>query len=312
MRGGPKSGEHGSVIRAFDHQDFNAARLVEAKAGRTVSVCLPAHNESSTVAAIVRIIREQLVERHALVDELLVIDDHSSDDTASVATAAGAQVVSAADVLTSYPNGPGKGRALWKSVHASTGDIVMWCDADVTNFSTAFVVGVLGPLLTAPDVSYAKGYYRRPLGTGGEGGGRVTELVARPLLSLLYPELTDLVQPLSGEYGGYRDVLERVPFPVGYGVEIGLLIDLSRRFGIESLAQVDLGVRRHRNRPLNQLGPQAMTIMQIALRRRSVEIVPVGADLIRPDTDPLAVSAAEMPPLIDVPEYRERHHRKRS
>ena len=166
LRGRPESGEHGAVIRAFDHQDFDAARLVEAKAGRTVSVCLPAHNESSTVAAIVRIIREQLVERHALVDELLVIDDHSSDDTASVAIAAGARVVSAADVLTTYPNGPGKGRALWKSVHASTGDIVMWCDADVTNFSTAFVVGVLGPLLTAPDVSYAKGYYRRPLGTG--------------------------------------------------------------------------------------------------------------------------------------------------
>lgn len=312
MRGGPLSGEHGAVIRAFDHQDFDAARLVEAKAGRTVSVCLPAHNESSTVAAIVRIIREQLVERHALVDELLVIDDHSTDDTASVAIAAGARVVSAADVLTDYPNGPGKGRALWKSVHASTGDIVMWCDADVTNFSTAFVVGVLGPLLTAPDVSYAKGYYRRPLGIGGEGGGRVTELVARPLLSLLYPELTDLVQPLSGEYGGYRDVLERVSFAVGYGVEIGLLIDLSRRFGIESLAQVDLGVRRHRNRPLSQLGPQAMTIMQIALLRRSVEIVPVEAELIRPDTDPLAVSGAEMPPLVDVAEYRERHHRKRS
>lgn len=312
MRGGPLSGEHGAVIRAFDHQDFTAARLVEAKAGRTVSVCLPAHNEAATVGTIVHIIREQLIERHALVDELLVIDDHSTDGTADVAAAAGALVVRAGDVLVDHPNGPGKGRALWKSVHASTGDIVVWCDADVTNFSTAFVVGVLGPLLTAPDVSYAKGYYRRPLGVGGEGGGRVTELVARPLLSLLYPELTDLVQPLSGEYGGYRRVLERVSFPVGYGVEIGLLIDLSRRFGIESLAQVDLGVRRHRNRPLSQLGPQAMTIMQIALRRHSVGIVPVEADLIRPDTEPLAVSAAEMPPLLEVPEYLELHHRKRS
>jgi glucosyl-3-phosphoglycerate synthase len=300
------------VIRAFDHQDFTAARLVEAKAGRTVSVCLPAHNEADTVGTIVRIIREQLIERHALVDELLVIDDHSTDGTADVAVAAGARVVSAGGVLVDHPNGPGKGRALWKSVHASTGDIVIWCDADVTNFSTAFVVGVLGPLLTAPDVSYAKGYYRRPLGVGGEGGGRVTELVARPLLSLLYPELTDLVQPLSGEYGGYRRVLERVSFPVGYGVEIGLLIDLSRRFGIESLAQVDLGVRRHRNRPLSQLGPQAMTIMQIALRRHSVDILPVEAHLIRPDTEPLAVSAAELPPLLDVPEYLELHHRKRS
>jgi len=145
-----------------------------------------------------------------------------------------------------------------------------------------------------------------------EGGGRVTELVARPLLSLLYPELTDLVQPLSGEYGGFRHVLERVPFLVGYGVEIGLLIDLSRALGVDALAQVDLGVRRHRNRPLSQLGPQAMTIMQVALRRRDVTIVPAVADLVRPETEAVTVSAAELPPLIDVPEYRARHHRNRS
>lgn len=300
------------MIRAFDHQDFDAARLVEAKQGRTVSVCLPAHDEAATVGPIVRTIREQLVERHRLVDELLVIDDHSTDATAAVARDAGADVIAAADVLPHLPNGPGKGRALWKSVHASQGDIVVWCDADVTNFSTAFVVGVLGPLLTAPDVTYSKGFYRRPLGTGGEGGGRVTELVARPLLSLLYPELTDLVQPLSGEYGGYRHVLEQVPFLVGYGVEIGLLIDLSRRFGVDALAQVDLGVRRHRNRPLSQLGPQAMTIMQVALRRTDRSIVPLEADLVRPETPPLTVSASEMPPLLEVPEYRARHHANRS
>ncbi len=296
------------MIRAFDHQDFDAAQLVEAKAGRTVSVCLPAHNEATTVASIVQVIREQLVERHRLVDELLVIDDHSTDATATVASAAGAGVIDAASVLGAYPNGPGKGRALWKSVFASSGDIVVWCDADVTNFSTAFIVGILGPLLTASDVLYSKGFYRRPLGTGGEGGGRVTELVARPLLSLLYPHLTDLVQPLSGEYGGYRHVLERVPFVIGYGVEIGLLIDLSERFGIDSLAQVDLGVRRHRNRPLSQLGPQAMTIMQVALRRRDLTQVPIEALLIRPDEEPLAVAATELPALIDVPEYRDRHH----
>jgi glucosyl-3-phosphoglycerate synthase len=300
------------VIRAFDHQDFDPGELVNAKNGRTVSVCLPAHNEATTVGTIVRIIREQLVERHGLVDELLVIDDHSSDDTARVAADAGATVVQAADVLPDYPNGPGKGRALWKSVHVSSGDIVMWCDADVTNFSPGFVIGVLGPLLSVPDVRYAKGFYRRPLGAGGEGGGRVTELVARPLLSLLYPELTDLVQPLSGEYGGHRDVLERVPFLVGYGVEIGLLIDLSRAIGTDAFAQIDLGVRRHRNRPLSQLGPQAMTIMQAALRRRDVGIVPTVAELIRPDNEPLPVSAAELPPLIELTEYRQRHPRTRS
>ena len=275
-----------------------------------MSVCLPAHNEAATVASIVQAIREQLVERHRLVDELLVIDDHSTDATASVASAAGAVVIDAATVLGAYPNGPGKGRALWKSVFASSGDIVVWCDADVTNFSTAFIIGILGPLLTASDVLYSKGFYRRPLGTGGEGGGRVTELVARPLLSLLYPRLTDLVQPLSGEYGGYRHVLEQVPFVIGYGVEIGLLIDVSKHFGIDSLAQVDLGVRRHRNRPLSQLGPQAMTIMQVALRRRDFNQVPIEALLIRPDEEPLAVAATELPALIDVPEYRNRHHVK--
>ena len=300
------------VIRAFDHQDFDAARLVEAKAGRTVSVCLPAHNEAATVGPIVATIREQLMERHQLVDELLVIDDHSSDGTDEVAKHAGADVVRAAETLTAYPNGPGKGRALWKSVYASRGDLIVWCDADVTNFTTAFVIGVLGPLLTAPGVSYSKGYYRRPLGVGGEGGGRVTELVARPLLSLLYPELTDLVQPLSGEYGGHRAALEQVPFVVGYGVEVGLLIDLGRRFGVDALAQVDLGVRRHRNRPLSQLGPQAMTIMQVALRRHRGDIVPEVSELIRPDTEPLPVSAAEMPALVDLPEYLERHPRTRA
>lgn len=300
------------MIRAFDHQDYDAARLVDAKRGRTVSVCLPAHDEEATVGTIVRTIREQLVERHPLVDELLVIDDHSSDATAAAARDAGAGVVVAADTLAHLPNGPGKGRALWKSVHASSGDVIVWCDADVTNFSPAFVIGVLGPLLTEPGVRYAKGFYRRPLGTGGEGGGRVTELVARPLLSLLYPDLVDLVQPLSGEYGGHRSVLEQVPFLVGYGVEIGLLIDLSRRHGVDAMAQVDLGVRRHRNRPLSQLGPQAMTIMQVALRRAGVAQVPLEADLVRPDVEPLLVSAHEMPPLVEVPEYRDRHPRSRS
>ncbi len=300
------------MIRAFDHQDFDAAGLVEAKAERTVSVCLPAHNEASTVGPIVTAIREQLVDRHPLVDELLVIDDHSTDGTGEVAARAGADVVRTAELLTACPNGPGKGRALWKSVYASRGDVIVWCDADITNFTTAFVIGVLGPLLTAPDVVYAKGFYRRPLGTGGEGGGRVTELVARPLLSLLHPELTALAQPLSGEYGGHRRALEQVPFVAGYGVEVGLLIDLSRRFGIDALAQVDLGVRRHRNRSLEQLGPQAMTIMQVALRRHRPDLVPETSELIRPDTAPLTVSAAELPALVDVPEYVERHRVRRA
>jgi glucosyl-3-phosphoglycerate synthase len=211
-------------------------------------------------------------------------------------------------MLPEMAGGHGKGRALWRSVHASTGDLIVWCDADVTNFSTQFVVGLVGPLLTEPDVDYVKGFYRRPLGTGGNGGGRVTELVARPLLSLLHPTLTDIVQPLSGEYAGRRRVLEQVPFVAGYGVEIGLLIDLADRFGPATMAQVDLGTRRHRNRPLVELGPQAMTIMQVALRRAVPGIVDVEALLVRPEHPSVLVSAEELPPLLSVAEYLRRHH----
>ena len=296
------------MIRSFDHYDFDAASLVERKGGDRISVCLPARNEEATVGEIVSRIREQLVERVPLVDELIVIDDHSNDATAAHAEAAGATVVDAASVLPEMAGGPGKGRALWRSLHVSGGDIVVWCDTDVTNFGTQFVVGLLGPLLTEPGLVYVKGFYQRPLGTGGNGGGRVTELVARPLLSLLHPALTSVAQPLSGEYAGRRVALEQVPFVCGYGVEIGLLIDLAARFGVEAMAQVDLGTRRHRNRPLRDLGPQAMTIMQVALRRAEPGFVDESAVLVRPEEPPIAVSADELPPLLSVREYLVRHH----
>jgi glucosyl-3-phosphoglycerate synthase len=296
------------VIRSFDHYDFDAASLVERKGGDRISVCLPARNEEATVGEIVSRIREQLVERVPLVDELIVIDDHSTDATSARAEAAGATVVDAATVLPEVAGGAGKGRALWRSLHVSSGDIVVWCDTDVTNFGTQFVVGLLGPLLTEPGLCYVKGFYRRPLGTGGDGGGRVTELVARPLLSLLHRDLTSVVQPLSGEYAGRRVALEQVPFVCGYGVEIGLLIDLASRFGVDAMAQVDLGTRRHRNRPLRDLGPQAMTIMQVALRRAEPGFVEEAAVLVRPEEAPLTVSAEELPPLLSVRDYLTRHH----
>jgi glucosyl-3-phosphoglycerate synthase len=186
--------------------------------------------------------------------------------------------------------------------------VVVWCDTDVTNFGTQFVVGLVGPLLTEPDLLYVKGFYQRPLGTGGDGGGRVTELVARPLLSLLHHDLTSIVQPLSGEYAGRRVALEQVPFVCGYGVEIGLLIDLAARFGTDALAQVDLGTRRHRNRSLRDLGPQAMTIMQVALRRAEPGFVDETAMLVRPEEPPVEVAADELPPLLSVKDYLARHH----
>jgi glucosyl-3-phosphoglycerate synthase len=297
----------GGVIRSFDHHDFAADELIRHKRDHVVSVCLPARNEEATVGAIVEVIHTHLVDRVPLVDEIIVLDDHSADDTAAVAAAAGATVIDAATVLPEVPGGPGKGRALWRSVHAARGDLIVWCDADVTNFGPQFVVGLLGPLLTEPAVEYVKGFYRRPLGAGGEGGGRVTELVARPLLSLLFPALAEFVQPLSGEYAGRRRVLEQVPFVAGYGVEVGLLIDLSHRYGLDSLAQVDLGTRRHRNRPLRELGPQAMTVMQVVLRRSDPDLIGVSAVLDHPEWPTVRVDASELPPLASIPAYRHRH-----
>ena len=246
----------------------------------TISVCLPARNEEETVGAIVRAIRRDLVEDAALVDEIVVIDDGSVDETAARARAAGARVVTVTD-------GPGKGRAMWNGLRASTGDIVVFCDADLYEFDSAFISGLVEPLLVDEQVGFVKGYYRRPLGDRPSGGGRVTELVARPLLRLLCPALAEVVQPLGGEYAGRRALLSQVPFVEGYGVDVALLIDLTARFGKEVLAQVDLGVRLHRNRPLNELVPQATTVMETVLVR-------VGKlDNPLPEMPPLASLAVE-------------------
>jgi glucosyl-3-phosphoglycerate synthase len=292
----------------FDHGRFRAEDLVAAKRGCTVSVCLPARDEAPTIATIVGTIRRQLMERVALVDEVLVVDDHSTDDTAALARQAGATVVPAAEVLADHAPHPGKGDALWASLFASRGDLVVWCDADIRNFDERFVVGVLGPLLTSPRVGFVKGFYRRPLRDDGEGGGRVTELVARPLISALFPHLGGLVQPLSGEYGGRRELLERVPFRHGYAVDLGLVVDLTARYGTGILAQVDLGTRIHRNRPLRELGPQAAAIWAMALERGERghrlgdELV-----LLRPHLGDVAVRVGQRPPLVEVEAYRDRH-----
>ncbi len=243
-----------------------------------MSVCLPARNEAATVGQIVTAIRTELVDRVPLVDELVVIDDHSTDATADVAAAAGATVVDARTVLPGHGAGHGKGEALWKSLHVSTGDLVVWCDADIQGFDTRFVTGLLGPLLTDPSVEFTKGFYERTE-RDGIGGGRVTELTARPLLELFFPELTPVVQPLSGEYAGRRSVLEQLPFTVGYGVDLALLIDVARLVGTAAIAQVDLGQRVHRHQTLSQLGPQARAVMQAALAR-------TGATVERPDERP--------------------------
>lgn len=288
------------MIRTFHHADFDAADLVVAKRRQSVSVCLPARNEATTIGPIIERIRRELIEDVPLVDELIVIDDHSDDATAAVARDAGATVFAADAVLADIATGHGKGQAMWKSLHVSSGDLVVWCDADVHDFSTGYITGLVGPLLTRPDLVFVKGYYDRPLSHEGEGGGRVTELVARPVLSLLFPALAAVVQPLAGEYAGRRSVLERVPFVEGYGVDIALLIDIAERCGAEAIGQTDLGVRRHRNRPLDELSPQATAVLQAALRRAAPHLAGPATVLARPGLDPVRVVAHELPPIAEL------------
>jgi glucosyl-3-phosphoglycerate synthase len=293
-----------TILRTFRAGEFDPARLVEAKGSQVISVCLPARDEAETVGAIVERIRRDLVEGVALVDEILVVDDHSADRTAAVAEAAGATVLQAEEILPEYGAGHGKGEALWKSLYASRGDLIAWCDADVRHFDPMFVVGLIGPLLSRPDLVFVKGLYERPLEPGAGRGGRVTELVARPIVSLLFPHLAAIVQPLAGEYAGRREALEQLPFVEGYGVDLGILIDMADRFGLDAMAQVDLGSRVHRNRPLDELSPQATAVLQTALHRAAPGLIGPSAVLVRPGLDPIEIDVTERPPLVEVPGYR--------
>jgi glucosyl-3-phosphoglycerate synthase len=308
-----------SAYRSSSAADWPLDRLLQAKRGTTVSVVIPARDEEATVGLIVTAIRDALA---GLVDELIVVDSRSSDRTAAVARAAGARVVSQEEQTCGLPPMQGKGDALWAGLAAASGQVVAFVDADVQPFHPHFVTGLLGPLLTDPSLSFVKGYYHRPLRSGGysepDGGGRVTELMARPLLNLFWPDLAGFVQPLAGESAGRRDVLARVPFVSGYGVEIAMLIDLLGLVGLDALGQVDLGERVHRNQGTEALGRMAAQIQLTAwsrlvrqgradgreplpatmtqFRRGGDHPLPsLGRDIVVSD-----VSIDERPPLADV------------
>lgn len=285
--------------------DFSLASVQEAKSATTVSVCIPARNEEATVGQIVEAINGRFGQLDPpIVDEIIVIDDRSTDATAFVASSAGAKVLAVGDILPNDLTGHGKGNVLWKSVAASTGDIVVWVDADLTSFEPDWILGLVGPLLDNPDVALVKAHFERPE-RDGMGGGRTTEVMVRPLLSTFFPQLATVRQPLVGEYAARRSVLERVPFSMGYGVETGLLIDVVDLVGIQHLAQVDLGVRTHRSRPVTELSAQAMEILHVVLNRAGVPWQSGwGTDLIRPGSDPVGVQTAERPPLASVPGYQ--------
>jgi glucosyl-3-phosphoglycerate synthase len=308
----------------FHREEFEEiGKLVELKKkqGLTISLGLPALNEAETVGNIIRVVKEKLVDEIRLLDEVVLIDSGSTDDTVRIATDMGIPVVVHQEILPDLGSYRGKGEALWKSLFVLRGDIIAWVDTDIKNFYPGFVYGLLGPLLREPEIHYVKGFYRRPLRLEGklvaEGGGRVTELTIRPLFNLFYPELSGMIQPLAGECAGRRLALERVPFFTGYGVETGLLIDLFDEFGLGGIAQVDLEERIHRNQPLAALSQMSFAILQVVMQRleeknriqlmdevnRSMKLIkhqPRGYAL-----ELKAIQDRERPPMISIPEYRE-------
>ena len=249
------------------------AQLAATKraAGMRVSVCLPALNEAPTVGTICRTVRDGLMGPEGLVDELIVIDSGSSDGTADVAASNGATVIGFDRAQAVAPTASGKGAALWSSLAAATGDIVVWLDSDTKNFGEHFVSQLVAPFFRDPGLKLVKAFYERPIGDGdtfsAAGGGRVTELVVRPMINLLYPALAGVIQPLAGECAVRRNALMEIPFMAGYGVDVAILIDVVEKWGLDVLAQADLGVRMHRNRDLMELGRMSFDIIRTMVGR---------------------------------------------
>lgn len=287
-----------SGVRWFDVSCWDADCAADEKEGRTISVCIPCRNEASTVGDLVTKVRSSLMSRHGLVDELIVLDDRSTDGTGRIAADAGARVVHIDEVHQRYGPGNGKGNALWATLAASAGDFVVWCDGDVTSFEPWWITRLVVPLLTSDDLAMVKAGYDRPTDLGG--GGRTTELVARPLISLFFPELAGLHQPLSGEYAVRRAFIEQIPFVEGWGAEIAMLIDVAARFGPESIAQVDLGTRLHRHQDLHSLSLQAAEVMATVLARTPAAAAFASDELalLRPTGLRELLNLAERPPLV--------------
>jgi nucleotide-binding universal stress UspA family protein len=320
------------VERWFAESSFHASefadldRLVARKErlGTSISLVLPALNEEDTIGNIVARAVRELMRRHRLVDEILVIDSGSTDRTREIAAAEGARVIVHGDILPRYGAFIGKGEALWKSLYEARGDIIAWVDTDVRSWHPRFVYGPVGALLEHPRLQYVKGYYQRPIVEGGVlregGGGRVTELVARPLINLFYPQLSGVIQPLSGEYAGRRSILETLPFFTGYAVEIGHLIDIVEHGGLEALGQVDLERRVHRNQELEGLSKMSFTILQAVMKRveeghRTRLFAELGSTMKLPRTlrgrlylDVIELADQERPPMMRLPEDVERFH----
>jgi glucosyl-3-phosphoglycerate synthase len=312
-----------NTFSATEFEDLNHLLTLKEERGKTISLALPALNEEKTVGNVISMVKKALMEDVPLLDEIVLIDSNSADRTREIAEDLGVPVYIHQQILPQYGARRGKGEALWKSLYVTSGDIILWVDTDIVNFHPRFVYGLIGPLLQSPRWKFVKGFYRRPL-RGEDGqlhpgrGGRVTELTARPLINLFYPQLSGIIQPLAGEYGGRRELLEQVQFTSGYGVEMSLLIDVLEQFGLDSIAQVDLEERIHTNQPLDKLSKMSFAIIQTVIHKLEKRF---GTELLKninltmktmhyePDYFYLEVDEiAELfrPIMLDIPEYRQK------
>jgi glucosyl-3-phosphoglycerate synthase len=309
-----------NTFTAEEFADLHALVAAKQERGLTVSLALPALNEEETVGRVIRTVKHALMENVPLLDEIVLIDSNSTDRTREIAAELGVPVYIHQEILPQYGARRGKGEALWKSLYVTRGEIIAWIDTDIFNIHPRFVYGIIGPLILHDHVQYVKGFYRRPLKVGDKmqagGGGRVTELMARPLINLFYPELSGVIQPLSGEYAGRRGALEQAAFYSGYGVETGMLIDVFERHGLAAIAQVDLLERVHHNQPLEALSKMSFAILQTVMQRLETRIGhAVLADVNRTMKlvryqrgayflDVEEVAERPRPPMIELPEYR--------
>jgi len=308
----------------YHHSEFwDLKNLVELKEKQNlkISLCLPTLNEEKTIGKEIIIFKSELVERYPLIDEIAVIDSGSEDNTLKVAKNYGADTYLASDILPNLEPKKGKGENLWKAIYQLEGDIIVYVDADISNIHPRFVYGLVAPLIHRDEVQYVKAFYDRPLAFSGNvrasGGGRVTEILVRPLFSLFFPELTGIIQPLSGEYAVRRDVLEKIAFPIGYGVETSHLIDVYHKYGLEAFAQTDLDKRVHENKPTQALGKMAFGILQTFIKRAKALGVFEKAEhetILRQfqvkenqyEQNLIEIIEEERPPMIDIEEYRKK------
>lgn len=311
----------------YHHSEFwDIKKLVEAKQKKNIkiSLCLPTLNEEKNIGKELIIFRSELMERYPLIDEIAVIDSGSEDKTLEVAKNYGADTYLASDILPNLEQKKGKGENLWKAIYQLEGDIIVYVDADISNIHPRFVYGLVAPLVYRDELQYVKAFYDRPLAFSGNtrasGGGRVTEILVRPLFSLFFPELTGIIQPLSGEYAVRRDVLDKIAFPIGYGVETSHLIDVYDSFGLEAFAQTDLDKRVHENQPTQALGKMAFGILQTFIKRvNSLDKFNVEhyETILRQfqvkrnhyEQNLIEIIEEERPPMIEIEEYRKKFNK---